>query len=190
MTHGNRAYWDVKHFCVASAERSGDSITYSGGAMAWDLIGVNITPNVISAPHTSETGGRITRYKTLGADITVSHEPETLEKKALVFGHALDTGDTRELAYGINDKPAHVGCAFYRVLNDDTYEGVFLPWVVFSEGTSDAQAALDNVNYSTMSTVGSCEADGNEKYQYVKAFQTEDEALSWIKEKLNMTAGA
>lgn len=186
--NGNRAYWDVKRFCVASAEMAsnGLSITYTNGAMAWDLIGVSITPNVISAPHTSQTGGRKVRYKALGADVTVDHEPETLEKKQLLFGHKLDDGSTQELEYGIDDVPQHVGVTFYRTLNDDTYEGVFLPWAIFSEGTSEAQAALDGINYSTGSTTGSAEADNNGNYQYVKSFATEEEAISWCNTKLNI----
>lgn len=186
--NGNRAYWDVKRFCVASAERSenGLSIAYTGGAMAWDLIGVSITPTVISSPHASQTGGRKMRYKALGADITVSHEPETLEKRALLFGHALDDGSTQELSYGIQDVPQPVGVTFYRALNDDTYEGVFLPWAIFSEGTSEAQAALDGINYSTGSTTGSAEADPNGNYQYVKSFATEKEAIAWCNTKLNI----
>lgn len=188
MTNGNRAYWDVKRFCVASAElaESGASITYTGGKPAWDLIGVSITPNVISAPHTSETGGRRVRYKSLGADITVNHEPETQEMRALLFGHALDEGSAKELAYGIQDTPRHVGVAFYRALNDDSFEGVFLPWAIFSEGTSEAQAALDGVNYATATTNGSAEADPSGVYQYIKGFATEQEAVSWCNTKLNI----
>lgn len=188
MANGNRAYWDVKHFCVAQAElaESGASITYTGGKTAWDLISVSITPNVISAPHTSETGGRKVRYKSLGADITVGHEPETQEMRALLFGHELDEGSAKELAYGIQDVPRHVGVAFYRALNDDSFEGVFLPWAIFSEGTSEAQAALDGVNYATATTNGSAEADPSGVYQYVKDFATEQEAVSWCNTKLNI----
>lgn len=185
--NGNRAYWDVKYFCVAAAEDGGTSITYTGGAMAWDLIGVSITPTVMSALHTSQTGGRRARYKALGADITVNHEPETLEKKQLLFGHKMDEGSAGELAYGIEDVPRHVGCTFYRALNDDTFEGVFLPWVLFSEGTSEAQAALDSINYATGTTTGSCEADHAGSYQYVKSFATEAEAIAWCDEKLGIT---
>lgn len=189
MANGNRAYWDVKRFCVASAAlaENGESVTYTGGAMAWDLIGVSITPNVISAPHTSETGGRKVRYKSLGADISVDHEPETLEKRALLFGHTMDSGSTKELAYGIQDTPKHVGVTFYRTLNDDTYEGVFLPWAIFSEGTAEAQAALDGITYSTPTTTGSAEADPTGNYQYIKSFTTEQEAISWCNTKLNIS---
>lgn len=186
----NRAYWDVKYFCVAKAEMgSDDTITYSGGAQAWDMIRVSVTPNVITAAHTSETGGRKTRYKVLGEDISLDHEPETLEKKALLFGHTLSsTGDdSGELKKGVNDLPQHVGAAYYKALNDDTYEATFFPYALFSEGTEQVDGALDGVTYNTKTTTGSAEADKDGYFEYTKSFATEALAIAWVKTKLSMT---
>lgn len=186
MRATNRAYWDVNYFCVARAEKSAAGITYTDGAEAWDLIGVSVTPSVASAPHTSRNGGRITRQIVMGADMSINHEPETLERQAMLFGHVL--GEDGELAVGINARPQPVGVGYYRALNDDTFEGVFHPYVRFSEGTEEMNAALDGITYTTKTTTGSCEVDDAENYEYRKSFKTKAEAIAWINEKLNIAA--
>lgn len=186
MGRTNRAFWDVKYFCVAKAEMTDAGITYTDGGTAWDLIGVSVTPSVASAPHTSENGGRIMRYIVMGADMSISHEPETLARKAMLYGHTL--GEEGELAMGTKSRPQPVGVGYYQALNDDTFEGVFHPYVRFSEGTEEANAALDGISYVTKTTTGNCEVDGAGNYEYKKSFKTEAEAVSWINEKLNITA--
>ena len=63
---------------------------------------------------------------------------------------------------------------------------MFFPYAIFSEGTEQADGALDGVTYNTKTTTGSAEADPDGNYYKAKSFNSEAEAKAWVNTMLGM----
>jgi len=184
---GKSTFFDAREIHVAKAAMSSlGVITYTGGALLGDLIQVSVTPDQTSSTHATEHSGKVTRYKTQGANITVNTEPLAQEKRVLLFGRTQDD-TTDEVADNIADEAQHVGVAYYKAALDGTITAVFLPYALFNEGTDDVSTELENTTYSTSSTVGYAEADSDGVYRVQKVCADAAAAITWIKGKLSIT---
>lgn len=180
-------FFDAHDLYVAKATKDEQgAITYSDGELLGDLISMSVTPDVQTFTHIAEHAGKRSITKAYGADVTLNHEPIAPEKREMLYGHKLD-GSSQELMDNIDDKPTGVGVAYYKSAMDGSYEGVFLPYVVFAEGTDDANVALDGPQFTSATTTGSAEIDANGNYRIRKRFTDEAETLAWMKSKLNIT---
>lgn len=180
-------FFDAHDLHVAKATKDAQgAISYSDGALLGDLISMSVTPDVQTFTHIAEHAGKRSITKAYGANVTLNHEPIAMEKRSMLYGHALDTDE--ELADNIDDLPQGVGVAYYKSAMDGSFEGVFLPYVVFAEGTDDANVALDGPQFTSATTTGSAEIDADGNYRIRKRFTKKEDALAWMKDKLNVTA--
>lgn len=179
-------YYDAHDLHVAKATRDAQgNISYSGGDLLGDLISLSVTPDVQTFTHVSEHAGKRGITKAYGANVTVNHEPIPMEKRGLLYGHAVNEDD--ELVDSIEDVPQGVGAAFYQSAMDGSFEGVFLPYTVFAEGTTDANVALDGPQFTSSTTTGVAEPNGDGEYRIRKRFTNKADVLAWMKTKLNIT---
>lgn len=179
-------YYDAHDLHVAKATRDAQgNISYSGGDLLGDMISMSVTPDVQTFTHVSEHAGKRSITKAYGANVTLNHEPIPMEKRGLLYGHELNEDD--ELADNIEDVPQGVGTVFYQSAMDGSFEGVFLPYVVFAEGTTDANVALEGPQFTSSTTTGVAEPNGDGDYRIRKRFTNKADVLAWMKAKLNIT---
>lgn len=180
-------FFDAHDLHVAKAEKDTQgNISYSNGELLGDLISMSVTPDVQTFTHIAEHAGKRSITKAYGANVTLNHEPIAPEKRELLYGHTLN--ENEELLDNIDDKPTGVGVAYYKSAMDGSFEGVFLPYVVFAEGTDDANVALDGPQFTSATTTGSAEINEDGNYRIRKRFTVEADVLAWMKEKLGITA--
>ena len=116
--------------------------------------------------------------------------PNTL--KARLYGATLEGN---KITYGAGDNPPMGGFAFYRVLQDNGtkyYEGVFYPRVKASLTGMTYDTKGENVTFNGEQTKLIAYACKNVKqtWKQEEIFETAEEALAWVKERLGIAAGA
>ena len=178
---------DAHDMHVAKAVRDAQGvISYSSGGLLGDLISTSVTPDTRTFTHTSEHAGTRSSTRTYGGNISVVHEPIPFDRRSMLYGH--EEGEDGELIDNIADHTDGVGVAYYKEAMDDSFEGVFLPFVKFAEGTDEANVALPDPSPTQFTTTGVCEPDDKGNWRYRKRFESKEEAIAWIKIKLGITA--
>lgn len=134
----------------------------------------------------------VTEFKEVGIDVEVNELPNAAA--SAIFGAKLDTEESQDLHFGAENNAPYGGLAFYisKMLkgNAKTYQGVFYP---------KAKASVQGEEYSTK---GESITLANSKIHFLatacnsgdwkvlsKDFSTEEEAASWVNEKIK-AAGA
>lgn len=110
--------------------------------------------------------------------------------RASLYGAKLEGNS---ISYGAGDAPPMGGFAFYRVLQDNNekyYEGVFYPRVKASLTGMTYDTKGESVTFAGEQTklVAYACKDTAQTWKVEEIFATAAEALTWIKEKLNITA--
>lgn len=123
------------------------------------------------------------------ADVTLTTTSMPIEAANVVFGHTIDK-TKKSIVYNASDEANYVGYGFFasEMINGKaTYIAVVLPKVKFSEGTESYTTKGDSIEFKTPSLSGNAMADATGNWKKKQTFDTEAEAIAYIKKELNIT---
>ncbi len=103
---------------------------------------------------------------------------------AVVYGCSVEEN---EVHYNVGDDPPAGGLAYVKKLmrrKKVLYKGYFYPLVKAALGNDTAQTKTDSITFGTNSTTFTVFACETGDWRFTEEFQTEAEAVAWIKEKL------
>lgn len=164
--------------------------TYSEGFRCGKAVGTDITPNYIEASlyGDDELAEYVKEFK--DADVNVSTTEMPLEAASVLFGHKVDK-EKSEITYGADDQANYVGYGTYmKEVKDGVvkYPAVWLPKVKFSDSAESFTTKGDSITFVTPNFSGKASTDATGNWRYKKTFDTEEEAIAWLEEKVNIAA--
>lgn len=179
------AYYGLSHPIIAALGSSG----YTDGFQCGKAVSVSVTPNYNEASLYGDN--ELAEYAKAYKDTDITLGLTTLPKAALsvMFGHTTDTS-SGETKYGSQDEAAYCGFGFYSSeMNNGTvtHYAVWLPKVKFSEAADSYTTKGDSIQFQTPSLSGKGQADDDGNWKYGKSFDTEADAIAWLKGKANIT---
>lgn len=164
---------------------------YSGGFKNGTAVGTDITPQYNEA---NLYGDNILQESTKEfkyADVTLNTTHMPIEAADIMFGHTIDTS-TKEITYKASDTANYVGYGFYaseKIAGKTTYIAAVLPKVIFAEAAENYTTKGDSLEFKTPSVTGKAMPLDDGEWKVKKTFDTEAEAVAFIKEYLNITEG-
>lgn len=163
---------------------------YSGGFKCGEAVNTSITPayNEANLRGDNKEVRNVKKFKNAAVVLGVTHLP--LVAKEVMFGHEVDTETEKEISK-TTDTANYVGYGF---ISEETLDSrdVFVACVVlkvkFTEGAESYTTEGDSITFETPSISGTAVGTDNDEWKVKQVFTTEDEAETWIKEQLNVTA--
>lgn len=117
---------------------------------------------------------------------SIAMETDDMEDTVAAEVYGCEVVDN-EVHYNTADDPPAGGLAYFKKLMRQKkvlYKGYFYPLVKASLGNDTAQTKGDSVTFGTNSTTFTVFACETGDWRFTQEFQTEAEAIDWIKEKL------
>lgn len=109
---------------------------------------------------------------------------------SVVYG---TTVEDKLVHYNTKDDPPSGGLAYYKKLmrrRKVLYKGIFFPLVKASLGNDTANTKTDSITFGTSSTTFTVFASGNGDWRITEEFDTEDEAIAWVKSRFAPAANS
>ena len=161
--------------------------TYSDGFKCGEAVSGTFTPQYQST--TLSGDDKVVESVDVMTSLDVSLNVTTIPKVAntVIFGH--QENSEGEFEYKTTDVANPVGMGFFEsemIHGVSKYIATFLPKVKYKEGAKNCQTKGENLSFATPTLTGTGMADANDKYQITKVFDTKEEAVAWIKGKLNI----
>lgn len=161
--------------------------TYSNGFKCGAAVETNVNPQYNEANLYGDNQLQETAKEFKYADVTlgVTHLP--IQTADVMFGHTVKDNN---ITYKTSDVANYVGYGFYaseRVAGKTKYIAAVLPKVLFAEAEDSYTTKGDNIEFKTPSLTGRAMAVSNGTWREKETFETEEEAVTWIKTKLNIT---
>lgn len=163
--------------------------TYSDGFKNGTAVGTDVTPQYNEA---NLYGDNILQESTKEfkyADVTLNTTHMPIEAADVMFGHTVDK-DTKEIKYNTADTANYVGYGFYaseKIEGKTTYIAAILPKVIFAEAAENYTTKGDSLEFKTPSVTGKAMPIDTGEWKVKRTFETEKEAIDFIKEYLNIT---
>ena len=161
---------------------------YSNGFLASKGVEFVKTPayNSVSYPGDDEVVKQIDKFKNSAISLKVTKLP--IVAASTVFGH---TVVGTEVKRNTADEPNYVGIGTVTtVVNDDganTYMAMITPKVKFMEGANTFTSNGDTITITAPQITGTAFADINGDWDIEKTFNTEAEALAYVKSTLSIS---
>lgn len=185
------AQYKVAYPYVAAikAEPENTEATYETGLALGKMIDVEVTPNFNEAPLYGDNA--LAEYVKEFKDLDVSLNTTSLPTEAfkMLFGQTL-SDDNKETKANINDIANYVGFGFVKsemVNNVTTHFAVWFPKIKFTPPSEKCTTKGDSITWNTPNITGKGTSDGIGNWKYTKMFDTEREALEFIKAKFTPT---
>lgn len=99
----------------------------------------------------------------------------------------------KRVVYNTGNNPPPGGLAYYKKLmrrGRIVYKGYFYPRVKAALGNDTAQTKTDSITFGTNTTNFTVYAANNGDWRHTEEFQTEQEAIAWVKAQLASTPAA
>lgn len=165
---------------------------YSDGFQFGHAVGTSVSPqyneaNLYGDNQLQETAKE---FKYADTSIETTHMP--IQAAATMFGHTVDTA-TNEVTYSTSDSANYVGYGFYVAEKVDgvvKYVAAILPKTLFAEAEESYTTKGENLEFKTPSVSGKAMALETGVWKVKKTFSSEDEAVNFIKEYLNIGSDA
>ncbi len=173
------------------AKRTGNK-TYSDGFVCGQAMTTEVNPQYSEASVYGDNKLVKNKKKLKYADVSMG--TTTLPRKAAVvmFGHTVND-ETGEELRNSNDKENEAGYGFFTNEEIDGVEkcvACILYRVIFSEGTNSYETQGENLTFKTPTVSGKAMPEENGDWIMRKPFDTEAEAITWLKQQLGVEAQA
>lgn len=161
---------------------------YSGGFLASKGVELTTAPafNSASYPGDDEVVKQIDKFKNSAITLKVTKLP--IIAASTIFGHVVNG---TEIKNNSSDNPNYVGLGVVTTtVNDDgpdTYTAMIIPKVKFMEGGNSFTSNGDTVTITAPQITGMSFADINGDWYIEKTFDTQAEALTYVKSTLNIS---
>ena len=119
--------------------------------------------------------------------ITIGVDDISTENQGLALGHQVS--EEGELISRADDIAPYMGVGFYAVKKKNNklkYRAIVFLKVQFSEPNDTSETKGETVSFQTPSIEGSILVNKNREWKKEKTFETEEEAIEYINEKLNI----
>lgn len=183
------AYIGLAKPIIAKLDESGSEPKYSDGFICGKAIGIDIDPQYAEGSLYGDNATAEYDKEFTQANITLNTTTLPAESANTMFGHEVKA-ETKEVVSKVSDSPNYVGVGVYvteKVDGKRTFVAIWLYKTKFSEGKTSFKTKGNNIEYQTPSISGQAVGIGSGEWKETKTFDTEDEALAWLKEKAGMT---
>lgn len=182
----NGTPYDLRNIWYGKYAYSGGAISVTGGRQLGLAMKATITPNFQEAPLWAEgaKAENIRRFK--DGSITLGVKSIDSTTKTDLYGHTATTDGTKGTK---DDNSNYVVIAFYAPEKDagtDKYYALCLKKVQFSDAPTNYQATGDSITWATPELPGTFMADDNGEWYEDAVFDTEAEALAWVKTQVGL----
>ena len=184
------AYYGLSHPIIAKLDAA--TGTYKNGFQCGKAVETTVTANYNEASLYGDN--ELAEYAKVfkDADITAGVTTLPLQALEIMFGHKVDV-DKKSVEFGTGDIANDVGYGFYasESINGITsYIACFLPKVKFTEAEESYTTRGDSIEFKTPSVSGKAAPDVNGNWKYKQTFETEEEAIDWLKTKAGILTEA
>lgn len=181
------AYYGVSNVVVAEYDAATGK--YKNGAIL-EAVGTSVTPGYSEGTMYLDNKLGIQRKMFKQADVTGEVGTIPLAVAAMMYGHAVDTSK-KSMTCKTDDKPPYCGYGFIgcEAIDDDTdtYTACWIYKVKFAEGEDGFTTRGENITFNSQKFNGIAVGAKDKTWKDVQQFDTEDEALAWLKEKACIT---
>lgn len=180
------AYYGLRKPFVASYNKQTN--TYSNGFVFGKAVQVDVTPNYVEGSLYADDEQAEYEKAFQNANVTLGTSTFPVAAASTVYGHTVDA-ETGKVVYKTTDEPNNVGLGWItvEVVNGvRSYIGFILTCVKFSEGQETFTTKGDSITFATPSQSGLAIGDANGEWKVRQAFDTEADAVAFVKEYLNM----
>ncbi len=174
---------------VAKLSETGPSPSYSGGFKLGEGITVSIVPQYAEGSVYGDNRRVKYKKKFKNANVTVGTTIIPKEAESVMFGRKEPEDDGGVISKG-TDEANYVGFGCYATEEDETsikYTAVWLHKVKFTDPGDEFETEGENIVFKTPSLTGSAETLSTGEWREKKQFDTEEEAVEWVKSKANIT---
>lgn len=177
---------------AASLDESNATPTYSKGFQVGAGVAIQIQPQYAEGSVYGDNRRVKHKKKFKNANVTLGTTSLPKASQSVMFGHTEGT-EGEVTSNGLKDTAKYVGLGCYSVeeAEDDAetkYTALWLYKVKFEDPGDDFETEGENITYKTPSLTGVAEMLKNGDWRTKKQFDTEEEAIAWIKEKAGITA--
>ena len=184
------AYYGLSNPWIAKLDA--ETGEYSLGFKCGSAVGTDITPQYNEAKLYGDNVLKESTKEFKYADVTLNVTELPIEAADVMFGHKVDT-EKKSITYNASDVANYVGYGFYasEVVNGKTtYIAAVLPKVKYAESADSYTTKGDSIEFKTPSLSGNAMANASGEWKIKQTFESEAEAIAFIKEKLGITVAA
>lgn len=108
----------------------------------------------------------------------------------MLLGHKAGT-DSSEMIAKDSDTAPYVGVGFYAPRmksGSKSFKAIWYPKVQFAEPSEELTTKGENITFGTYTLEGTIMRDDTGEWRRSAIFESEEEAISWLKEKAKITA--
>lgn len=182
------AYYGVSNVVVAEYDAATGK--YKNGAIL-EAVGTSVTPGYSEGTMYLDNKLGIQRKMFKQADVTGEVGSIPLSVAAMMYGHTYDASK-KAMTCKTDDKPPYCGYGFSgcEAIDDDTdtYTACWIYKVKFAEGEDSYTTRGENITFNSQKFSGTAVGAKDKTWKDVQQFDTEDEALAWLKEKACIVA--
>lgn len=181
------AYVGLRKPFVAKYDRA--TKTYSQGFRYSHAVNLSITPNYAEASLYGDDIQVEYEKSFTNATISLGTTSTPIKAAAVMFGHTVDEENSKVTFKG-TDEPNYVGLG---VIAPEKVDGVskYVALVIiaakFADSAESFSTKADSLTFNTPTIEGSAIAEDDGRWKVTQAFDTEAEALLFVKNFLNIT---
>lgn len=181
------AYYGVSNVVVAEYDAATGK--YKNGAIL-EAVGTSVTPGYSEGTMYLDNKLGIQRKMFKQADVTGEVGSIPLSVAAMMYGHTYDASK-KAMTCKTDDKPPYCGYGFSgcEAIDDDTdtYTACWIYKVKFAEGEDSYTTRGENITFNSQKFSGTAVGAKDKTWRDIQQFDTEDEALAWLKEQACIT---
>lgn len=175
-------------FAKITKEAAGALPQYSAGRQLGYLNAVNITYNIPSADAYGDNMLAVRISQFVSATVDMTNVDASLQDQAELYGASIDNN---ELGYGADDVAPFIGFGFIANLLESTtkkkyWEAHFFPKAQAVRTNDNNATKADSISLQLPSMQLTIYPPKHGKYEYVERFESEEAALGYIQNKLNI----
>lgn len=163
--------------------------SYSGGMSLGKLCSTSITPAFAEGSLYADNSESEHKKRFKNAAVEVETDRIPMAAAELLFGHTIDSEKKADISK-TTDSSNYVGYGFV-VMNTedgvDSYTGVWVERVLFSEGEESYTTTGDNITFSTPKLSGIAIGNAAGEWREKQTCDTEAEAYDFINKKAGIT---
>jgi len=163
--------------------------TYSDGFRFSHAVSMNVTPNYAEASLYGDDVQVEYEKSFTNANVSVGTTSTPLKAADVVFGHEVDYA-SRKVIYKATDEPNDVGVGVIapeKVDGISQYVAIIILCTKFADSAETYGTKGDSLSFNTPTIEGSASALDDGRWKTTGIFDTEIEAVNWVKEQLNIT---
>ena len=181
------AYFGLSQIVLALNDAKAE--TYSNGVIL-EAAGVSVTPTYASGNNYLNNKLGMHRKEMTQANVTLEVGTIPLKVASTMYGHTLSK-DGAAMTYKTTDKAPYMGVGFIgqEAIDNDTdkYTACWIYKVMFEEGEDSFTTHNDSITFTNQKASGVAVGKKDNSWRDIEQFATEDEALTWLKGKANIT---